>query len=145
MNKLLAPACLLALMLALLFCGCSSNNPSRSDQQDRAYYEALEEQIEKSNSVSSYELVISDVSISSSSVFTSATGKLTNTGKSSVSFVKVKGQFKNSSGSIIDTDWTYAVGAEGLSPGESTKFEIMVDKDRSIKECSCSILDYVND
>lgn len=78
-------------------------------------------------------------------MLTSATGKLANTGKSSVSFVKVKGQFKNSSGSIIDTDWTYAVGAEGLSPGESTRFEIMVDKDRSIKECSCSILDYEND
>ena len=34
----------------------------------------------------------------------------------------VNGKFKNSSGTILDTDWTYAVGSEGLEPGEFLNF-----------------------
>ena len=37
-------------------------------------------------------------------------------------YVKVKAQFKNYSGSIVDTDWTYAVDSTWLEPGESKTF-----------------------
>ncbi len=124
--------------------GCSSNNPSHADQANRAYNEALESRLENEQEVKSYELFISNVSVSSNRVFTTASGTISNHGKGTVSFVKVKGQFQNSAGTTIDTDWTYAVGSEGLAPGESTKFELSVDKDSSIKKCSCSVLDYEN-
>lgn len=125
--------------------GCTSNNPSYSDQADRAYTETLEARLEDEQRVHSYELLISNVTISSNSSYTKASGTLTNHGKGAVSFVQVKGQFQNSSGTTLDTDWTYAVGSEGLSPGESTKFELAVEKDSSIKKCSCIVLDYEND
>lgn len=41
-------------------------------------------------------------------------------------YVKVKGVFKNSSGDIVDTDWTYAIDSVWLEPGESKQFEFMV-------------------
>lgn len=92
--------------------------------------------------VASYELKISDVKLSTGSSYTYAEGTLTNESDSTVSFVKIKGSFKNSLGQVVDTDWTYAVGGEGLRPGESTKWRMSVDKDYSIKECAVSILDY---
>lgn len=92
--------------------------------------------------VASYELKISNVKLSTGSAYTYAEGTLTNKSDSTVSFVKIKGSFKNSLGQVVDTDWTYAVGGEGLRPGESTKWKMSVDKDYSIKECTVSILDY---
>lgn len=95
-----------------------------------------------SNYVASYELKISNVKLSSGNLYTYAEGTLTNNGDSTVTFVKIKGSFKNSLGQVVDTDWTYAVGGEGLAPGESTKWKLSVDKDYSIKDCEVSILDY---
>lgn len=42
-------------------------------------------------------------------------------------YVKVKAQFKNYSGKIVDTDSTYAVGSTWLEPGESKTFYYMVN------------------
>lgn len=106
--------------------------------RDRAYNETME----RYNAVSSSDLVITGVRVSSSRSYTTASGTLTNYGKSKVKFVEVRGAFQTSSGTTVDTDWTYAVGSEGLSPGESTKFEISVDKDSSIKKCSVSVIDF---
>lgn len=96
---------------------------------------------------SSYESVysalkISGVSVKSNSSYTVCTGTITNNGKKTYKFVKIKGAFKNSSGSTIDTDWTYAVGSEGLAPGESKTFRMSVSKNYSISKCSVSIYDY---
>lgn len=96
---------------------------------------------------SSYEsaysaLKISGVSVTSNSSYTVCTGTITNNGKKTYKYVKVKGAFKNSSGSTIDTDWTYAVGSEGLAPGESKTFRMSVSKNYSISKCSVSIYDY---
>ena len=92
--------------------------------------------------VYSYELRISGVTISSSSSYTTAEGTLTNNSDQTVSFVKIKGSFETSTGTVIDTDWTYAVGTEGLAPGESTKWHMSVPKDYSIKTCKVTILDF---
>ena len=96
---------------------------------------------------SSYEsaysaLKISGVSVTSNSSYTVCTGTITNNGKKTYKFVQVKGAFKNSSGTTIDTDSTYAVGSEGLAPGESKTFRMSVSKNYSISKCSVSIYDY---
>ena len=51
-------------------------------------------------------------------------------------------KYQSRTGKVIDTDWTYAVGSEGLGPGESCKWKMSVEKDLSIKDCDVSIMDY---
>lgn len=87
-------------------------------------------------------LKISVDSVSSNSSYTICTGSVKNTGKKTYYYVEVKGSFKDSSGNVIDTDWTYAAGSEGLAPGESTTFRLSVPKDYDIKSCSVSLLDF---
>ncbi len=88
------------------------------------------------------DLKISRVSLSSNSSYTIAEGTITNNSFVTVKYVQIKGAFKDSSGSVIDTDWTYAVGSEGLAPGESCTWRMSVKKDSSIKSCDVSILDF---
>lgn len=95
-----------------------------------------------SNYVSSSDLKISVGSITHNSSYTVVTGTITNNSDSEVRFVEIKGAFKTSGGTVVDTDWTYAVGSEGLAPGESCKWRMSVDKDYSIKQCSVSIIDF---
>lgn len=85
-------------------------------------------------------LKFSDIEIEHNTSYTVCTGTVKNTGKKTYEFVKIKGSFKNSSGTVLDTDWTYAVGAEGLAPGESKTFRMSVPKDSSIRSCSISIM-----
>ena len=87
-------------------------------------------------------LDFSSIEITHNSSYTVCTGTITNNGKRNYSFVKVKGKFKDSSGTVLDTDWTYAVGSEGLAPGESTTFRLSVDKNRNITKCAIELLDY---
>ncbi|MCI8631824.1 MAG: zinc-ribbon domain-containing protein [Firmicutes bacterium] len=87
-------------------------------------------------------LSFSDIDVSNNSSYTICTGTLTNSGSKTYKFVEVKGAFKDYSGTVVDTDWTYAVGSEGLEPGESTSFRMSVPKDSSIRNCEVSILDY---
>lgn len=96
---------------------------------------------------SSYEngysvLKFTDLSVTSNSSYTICTGKVKNTGNKTYKFIEVKGAFKDGTGTVLDTDWTYAVGSEGLAPGESSEFRLSVTKDYSIETCSVSILDY---
>lgn len=42
----------------------------------------------------------------------------------------------------MDADWTYVVSSEGLAPGESKSFTMMVKDNSSIRTCSDSIIDY---
>ena len=55
-------------------------------------------------------------------------------------YVKVKAQFKNYSGSIVDTDWAYAVDSTWLEPGESKTFYYMV-KNTTISSATLSFVD----
>ena len=67
---------------------------------------------------------------------------MTNNGRKTYTFVEIKGKFKNSSGTVLDTDWTYAVGSEGIASGESTTLRLSVKKNYDIKKCDLEILDY---
>lgn len=100
----------------------------------------------KGNTYSSYvvksDLKINVNSVSSGSLYTYAKGTITNNSDSTVEYVKIKGAFKTRSGNVVDTDWTYAVGSEGLAPGETAKWELSVDKDYTIADCEITILDF---
>jgi len=70
------------------------------------------------------------------------TGSVKNTGRKRYEYVRVRAVLKDASGSIIDTDWTYAVGSEGLRPNEEKKFEMMIrDEDREIESVSVSLME----
>lgn len=87
-------------------------------------------------------LTISDVSVTSNSSYTICSGTITVKSYSPYKYhyIKVKGAFKTSYGTTVDTDWTYAIGSEWLEPGESSKFRLSVNKDYTIKDCSVSIM-----
>lgn len=87
-------------------------------------------------------LKFSNIRISSNSYYTICTGTITNNGNKTYKFVQIKGSFKDSSGSVLDTDSTYAVGSEGLAPGESKTFRMSIDKNSKVKSCSVSIYHY---
>lgn len=87
-------------------------------------------------------LVFSDIDVSKNSSYTVCTATITNNGRKTYTFIEVKGKFKDSSGTILDTDWTYAVGSEGLAPGESATFRLSVSKNTNILTCELEILDY---
>lgn len=70
-----------------------------------------------------------------------ASGTIYNQSNSTIKFVKLKISFKDSNDKVIDTDWTYAVGSEGLAPNESKKWNIHIDADYNISKCSYSIID----
>ena len=92
--------------------------------------------------VYSSQIKVSGVKLSSSSSFTIAEGSVTNNSDVTITYLKIKGSFEDYSGNVIDTDWTYAVGSEGLAPGESCKWRMSVAKDSSIKTCDVSIQDF---
>lgn len=79
--------------------------------------------------------------VTSNSSYTVCAGTVTNNGKKTYDYVQIKGAFKDSSGTVLDTDWTYAVGLEGLAPGESTTIRMSVPKNINIKDCKITIMD----
>lgn len=88
------------------------------------------------------ELRVKNVKVQSNSIYTKCTGVLTNEGDRTYRFIEIKGAFKDIFGKVVDTDSTYAAGAEGLAPGESTTFEMFVDENSLIKSCEVSVFDY---
>lgn len=99
-----------------------------------------------SSGSSSYEsmysaIKISNLQLTDNSSYEVCTGSVTNNGKKTYSYVKVKGAFKDSNGNVLDTDWTYAVGSEGLSPGESKTFRLSVPRNSSISKITVTLID----
>ena len=87
-------------------------------------------------------LQVSDVKVSYNSSYTVCTGSVKNTGKKTYKFIEVKGAFKNYSGTVLDTDWTYVVGSEGLAPGESSTFRMSIPKNYDVSSCTVSVYDF---
>lgn len=111
---------------------CYTHRPSASTGHNYSYTPEKGEDV----------LKFSDIELSSNSSYTICNARITNNGRKTYTFVEVKGKFATSSGVVIDTDWTYAVGSEGLAPGESATFRLSVDKDWSITRCTLELLDY---
>ena len=86
---------------------------------------------------------ISNVKVIHSGNYTYVSGTITNSGDMSIKYVKVKASCKDSSGTVIDTDWTYAVDSSWLDPGESNSFEMMIrDENEKIKTADVSVVYY---
>lgn len=106
----------------------NSNKKSSSDRKEQAttLYE-----MDHSTYCLLY-MEVSHVTVSHRGDYAYISGTITNAGDYQIKYVKVKASCKDSRGSIIDTDWTYAVDSSWLDPGESKQFEMMV-KDTSGK------------
>ena len=86
-------------------------------------------------------LNVSNVRVTHSGNYAYVTGSVKNTGTYSVRYVKVRAACRNASGSVIDTDWTYAVDSDWLEPGESKTFEMMIrDPNNNIRSASVTIV-----
>lgn len=121
---------------------CDEAKTSLSTKYCYVHYLTQEKTESSSAGNANSDLKFSNISVKHNSSYTVVTGTVTNRGNRSYKFVKVKGAFKNSTGTVLDTDWTYAVGSEGLSPGESTTFRMSVDKNVSIRNCDITITEY---
>ena len=86
-------------------------------------------------------LSFSELKLTSNSGYSILTGKITNNGKKNYKYIKVKGLFKDESGTVLDTDWTYGIGAEGLAPGESTSFRLSVEADWQIQKANVELFE----
>lgn len=60
-------------------------------------------------------------------------GEITNNSDTAVNFIKVKISLYDSNKKVIDTTWTYAIGVEGLEPGESSKWKVYCSDAEAIK------------
>lgn len=74
-----------------------------------------------------------DVKVHSSGNYMYCEGKIRNTGSQILDFIKVKVEWLDINGTIIDTDYTYAISDEGLKPNEAKSFKIMTPYDRKMK------------
>jgi hypothetical protein len=134
-------------IVMIAFMGCNSTETySEAIQQYNASHSSSSSS-SGSSGVSASALVtvycrVSNVKVTSNSSYTICTGTVTNISSNyTFRYVKVKGSFKSSNGTVLDTDWTYAVGSEGLAPGESTTFRMSVTRNSSIK--SCTVTTYI--
>lgn len=87
-------------------------------------------------------LSIENTSCSRSSNYIYAKGYVKNNTDQTLTYIEIKADVVNSSGEIIDTNYTYAVGSEGLSPGSRKSYEIMIPYDDSVNQCKYYIVDY---
>ncbi len=70
-------------------------------------------------------------------------GSVENFSTRSVEFVKIKLELMDEDKKILDTDWTYAVGSEGLRPGAQARWELMYnDAGFDWKYWRVSVMDY---
>ena len=150
--------CCLALVSGIVYTstrceidGCFNAKSSSSSRGYCSYHQNAIDRAAAYNNYNTYsqasrkdsgDLKISDVRVTTNSVSTYCTGTISNDGDDTFKFVQVKGAFKNWDGDVIETGNNYAVGAEGLAPGESTSFTIYCDKNSNVCTCDVTIYDY---
>ena len=138
MKKAVIVILTLALTLSFAACGSSKKSSSSSSQSSSSQSSTFE--MDHATYCLLY-MNISDVKVSHKSNYTYVTGTITNNGTYSIKYVKVKAACKDSKGTVIDTDWTYAVDSSWLEPGESNTFEMMVkDESGKIKSANVTVI-----
>lgn len=86
-------------------------------------------------------MTVSNVRVTHSGNYAYVSGTIKNTGTYRIRYVKVRAACKNSAGSVVDTDWTYAVDSDWLEPGESKSFEMMVrDPNNNIRSATVTVV-----
>lgn len=88
-------------------------------------------------------LQVKDVTLTSSGGCWWAEGTVKNNSNKTYYFVKVKALFSaEKGGEVLDTGMGYACGDEGLAPGESSKFTVLVDYDSRINWVQVNVYDW---
>lgn len=130
-------AAIALIMCTSCFAGCNSG--SGSTYSTGAVNQTV-------NKVIGLKLKVEEIEKSSYSDFTTVYCSVENVSESygnatAYRYVKVKAVFKDSTGKILDTDWTYAIGAVWLNSGEKKTFKYMVEN----KWVKTVELSFVND
>lgn len=102
-------------------------------------YDSLEELWEARDSKS---LIVQNYSGQTEGSYFVVSGSVKNNTSATVKFVVVKIELIDKNGNVIDSDTTYAVGEEGISPGNSAKFKCYLDDDMDIAKYSARIFSY---
>lgn len=87
-------------------------------------------------------LEIVDKNIRQERNYVYALGAVKNNGTRNYKFIEVKVTYYDGNNNVLDTDWTYAVGDEGLEPQERKQFEIMTKRSENIKNFTIEIKDF---
>lgn len=132
------------ILIAIIAVVISFSDKSENDSSYSYEYDYYDSYDYSNYEVASLVLEIENVKVDLwDGSYATVTGRIRNTGENTYSFVKVKGVFTDWGGDVLDTDWTYAVGSEGLAPGEAATFEMSVkNEDRDIRDCTVSLYDY---
>jgi hypothetical protein len=69
-----------------------------------------------------------------------ATGYFKNQSNQTYSYVKVKVDYKDKDGNIVDTDWTYGIDGEGLAPNSRKSFKVMTPSNPAVTNCTFSFM-----
>lgn len=86
-------------------------------------------------------MMVTGVTVTHRGNYTYVRGTLMNTGNQKIRFVKVKAVCKNYAGTIVDTDWTYAVDSAWMNPGERKTFEMMIsDSGNQIRTANVTVM-----
>ena len=124
--------------IILIVNGISSSKPSKSSGY--SYSGSSSYEMDHGTYCMLY-MKISNVKVTHSGNYAYISGTVTNTGTYQIRYVKVRAVCKNYKGTVIDTDWTYAVDSSWLNPGESKKFEMMVkDTGKDISTATVTVV-----
>lgn len=95
---------------------------------EEAQQQKDQEQLEKQQDIK-----LQEVRIRNSGGYMYCEGKVRNNGSRAYDYIKVKVEWLDKNGDVIDTDWTYAVGGEDLGPNEAKSFKIMTESDNRME------------
>ena len=114
------------LLIAGLFAGCGDKTENYSSDYSSYDSSSYSSDTMDHDTYCMLYMNITDVKVSHSGNYTYVTGTIKNNGTYNIKYVKVKASCKDSYGSVVDTDWTYAVDSAWLDAGESKNFEMMI-------------------
>lgn len=87
-------------------------------------------------------LIIEETSCTKDGDYMYAEGFVKNNSNQTYSFIVVNVNYSDENGSIVDTDWTYVVGSEGLPPSSRKSYKVMTPYNSNINKCSYLITDF---
>lgn len=126
-----------ALLLCTLLSGCV---PTSSSKDSGTYTESRSTPVVQTNHNA---FRITDVSVESNGKSSKvATGTIKNNDDVSHEFVYIKVSFLNADMDVISVEGLYAVGKEGLSPGESTTWRVHTDYNTEIASARAEVVEY---
>lgn len=119
----------------------SASNNEAIEKDDTYYQELITAQYNERKEVLG-EVAVVEIHLSTAGDNYIISGSVKNTTQYTVYFVKVKVALMDADNNVINTDSTYAVGDEGLAPGEMTTFECYIDIVEGAEYYKAYVYDY---